>query len=191
MHTIAGGEPELKSKYVRDRMQLFHSLHYVPSNMSLVLVGPQSISDMLQYARGYFSDIEEFDKNKVDGSVTLTPDPPIPASSPPSPLYPFKHDVVGGTLVKIKPTKDIRSLSILFPLPSTRALYKEDPTDLISHIISYKNSTSLFAFLQEEEYVTSLSAGNNHIHSLACPFTHYSQFARRCHDVISRRFSTV
>lgn len=178
MHTIAGGEPELKSKFVRDRMQLFHSLHYVPSNMSLVLVGPQSIRDMLHYAREYFSNIEEFDKNKVDSSVTLTPDPPISASLPP--LYPFKQDVVGGTLVKIKPTKDIRSLSIVFPLPSTRALYKEDPTDLISHIISYKNSTSLFAFLQGEEYVTSLSAGTNHTHVLSCSlvthvFTIYSQ----------------
>ncbi len=161
----------MKSKHVRDRMQLFHSLHYVPSNMSLVLVGPQNISDMLQYAREYFSNIEEFDKNKVDSSVTLTPDPPISTSLPP--LYPFKQDVVGGTLVKIKPIKDIRSLSILFPLPSTRALYKEDPTDLISHIISYKNSTSLFAFLQGEEYVTSLSAGNDHTPSLLThPFTH-------------------
>ncbi len=127
--------------------------------MSLVLVGPQSVNDMLQYAREYFSNIEEFDSNKVDTSVTLTPDPPI--STPSSALYPFKPDVVGGTLIKIKPVKDIRSLSILFPLPSTRAMYKEDPTDLLSYIIAYKNSTSLFAFLQGEEYITSLSAGTH------------------------------
>ena len=165
----------MNSKYVRDRMQLFHSLHYIPSNMSLVLVGPQSVNDMLQYAREYFSNIEEFDSNKVDTSVTLTPDPPISTTS--SALYPFKPDVVGGTLIKIKPVKDIRSLSIVFPLPSTRAMYREDPTDLLSYIIAYKNSTSLFAFLQGEEYITSLSAGNpTHplTHALTYSLTHSS-----------------
>jgi len=172
-------------------MQLFHSLHYIPSNMSLVLVGPQSINDMLHYAREYFSNIEEFDQSKVDSNVSLTPDQPISASVPP--LYPFKPDVVGGTLIKIKPVKDVRSLSILFPMFSTRDMFKEDPTDLISHIISYRNSTSLFAFLQGEEYITSLSAGILATRSRAFthPFTHGFFRLTRCHDIISRRLSTV
>ena len=168
VQTLADGDAEQNAASVSHIMRCFHSYHYRPENMVLSLVGPQKLEELKELAITMFSDIqprtdriiketETFDKiNKNAASSQFLDINALHASN--SAVYPFQN---GNIIVKVKPVKDIRDVSIMWSLPPTRALYRSNPCRLISHILSHKGSNSTFAALQDKGWASSTSAGTS------------------------------
>ena len=68
--------------------------------------------------------------------------------------FPFMQT---GKIIRIRPVKEIRDVSLMFALPPTRGLYRSNPLRLISHLINQKSEGSLFSHLQAEGWITSIS----------------------------------
>lgn len=157
INTLASGDAIKNANEVRDAMRMFHERYYLPQNMALSLVGPQHMPELESLAKTYFSDISTHNftgkslPNLEDGSKpSLVPDN--------NNVYPFKQ---GGVLIRIRPIKDIRDISILFSLPSTRGQYKTDPCRLLRHLLNHKGEGSLFSKLQDKGFISSTSAGTS------------------------------
>ena len=67
----------------------------------------------------------------------------------------FTHG--GGKLIHLCPVKDIRDLIIIWQLPPTYTLYRENPCDLISYLLNYKGTGSCFAVLQDKKWITTIT----------------------------------
>ena len=62
-------------------------------------------------------------------------------------------------LIQIKPIKDLRELIISFALPGTRDLSKSNPGRQVGFIIGHEGPGSLLAYLKDQDWASSLSAG--------------------------------
>lgn len=71
--------------------------------------------------------------------------------------YPLLPEVC-GSLVRIKPVKDVRDISLLFGIPPSRAAYRTDTGRIIGYILGYKGHNSIFSILQDKGYATGTSA---------------------------------
>ena len=61
--------------------------------------------------------------------------------------------------VRVVPIKDLRSLTLLFPLPSVDAMYRSKPTYLISHLVGHESKGSILSMLRARSWANALSAG--------------------------------
>lgn len=156
VHTLAAGDAEGNGAALANQMKNFYNLYYNPSSMTLSLVGPQSIQELRQLAIDKFAGIQ--DKDAPHG-LELGRNITFPYSNQDyTGVYPLKPELTGHIL-RILPTKDIRDLSILIPLPPTRELHLAPPTRLLAVLISHKGERSLFSFLQDKGWATSVSGG--------------------------------
>lgn len=161
--TIAGGDAVGNAKLVSAEMRRFHEEHYRPENMALCLCGPQDLLELRRLATEMFDDIRSFDGGQC-GGVAVASSPRVGAqahsssSVSVSDSFPFKE---GGLLVRLRPIKDLRSLSVVWSVPPTRSLYKNDPTLLLGYLLSHKGKGSLFSQLQSRGLVTSLDASES------------------------------
>lgn len=153
VNTLARGNAIDNANEVKDAMRTFHNKYYQPQKMALALVGPQELSELESLAKSYFSDINGHGctENEALSSDHL-PKPIFDENN----AYPFKK---GGNLIRMRPLKDIRDISILWTLPSTRNQYTTDPCRLLRHLLNHKGEGSLFANLQDKGWISSTSAG--------------------------------
>eukprot|EP01041_Mallomonas_annulata_P001218 gene1218-2369_t len=61
--------------------------------------------------------------------------------------YPFLPSAVGSVL-RMRPVQEVRDISIYWPMPTARNLYRVSPFHLLSYILNYKGEHSAFALLQ-------------------------------------------
>lgn len=151
---------------LKSKMLKFYTKYYVPSNMVLTLVGPQSLSELESYANSYFADIGENLQSSI-ASECVTSRIPFSSASVAHSMsaedgealnYPFLSK---GLIVKSRPIADVNELSILYSFPfTTRHLYRQSPTVLLAYLLSNKYKNSLYDILFNElKYILSLSAG--------------------------------
>ncbi len=119
----------------------FWKTHYSANLMTLAVYGPQSLDDLEQMVRSRFSAIE---------NRNLT------AKTFPQPLYQAEQLPAKVTAAAIK---DVRSLSLSFPIPSQDDKYRTKPASYVANLLGHEGPGSLFDVLKRAGLVESLSAG--------------------------------
>jgi insulysin len=153
---------------IRAALLAFHRYHYRPENLTVVIVGPQSLDTLQDWLVPRFSSMtprtitEETDADKLIARAAEAA-PNFAYDQPPPPYRPaFHKELQGGTwpvLLTIKPVKSMRKLVVNFPIPPTRYLKDQDPVSVLSHLLGHEGPGSSFAALQNEGLVTSVSSG--------------------------------
>ncbi|MEX2474401.1 insulinase family protein [Marinobacter sp.] len=116
--------------------------HYSSDLMSLSVYGPQSLDALERMVRGRFDAIEDRDlEPKVHSEPLISPET-LPAK------------------VTVDALKDIRSLTMSFPIPSQRANYRSKPASYIANLLGHEGPGSLYEVLKQAGLVESLSAGS-------------------------------
>ena len=130
---------------VRAELLTFHRTWYSANRMKLAVLGREGLDELERWVRELFSGI-------VNTQVAAPAFPAEPfalaASSP-----------LARSYVQVVPIKDLRSLTLLFPLPSIDAFYHSKPTSLIAHLIGHESAGSILSLLKARSYANGLSAG--------------------------------
>jgi insulysin len=119
----------------------FYNRYYSANQMALSLVAPNSIAEMKQWVQQYFSAI----KNQNVERVTYPADFILPSDQ-------FR-------LIQMEPIKDIRYLSLEFPLSATQANWDARSGSLIGYILGFEGKGSLLSALKDRAWATNLGAG--------------------------------
>uniref|UniRef100_A0A2A4K9R5 Insulin-degrading enzyme n=1 Tax=Heliothis virescens TaxID=7102 RepID=A0A2A4K9R5_HELVI len=133
--------PKSKGIDVRKELLKFHSKWYSANIMTLVIVGKESLDDLEEMVVKLFSEVE-------DKSVT----------APSWPEHPFPPEL-RRKRAYCYPVKDLRSLSIDFPIPDTRKHYKSGPGHYLSHMLGHEGPGSLLSALKARGWCNSLVGG--------------------------------
>ncbi|XP_013144046.1 PREDICTED: insulin-degrading enzyme [Papilio polytes] len=133
--------PKQKGIDVRKELLKFHHTWYSANIMTFVVVGKESLDELEAMIVPLFSAIEDRD-------VT-------PPSWPEHPYPPARCRKRAYCL----PIKDLRSLSIEFPIPDYLKHYKSGPSYYLSHLLGHEGPGSLLAALKNKGWVDSLEGG--------------------------------
>ena len=62
------------------------------------------------------------------------------------------------TLVHVKPIKELRNLTLTFPMPDCTEYYKTQPGLYFSHLIGHESEGSILSLLKRKNWATDLSS---------------------------------
>jgi len=155
---------------IRAALLAFHSHHYKPENMTVTLVGPQSLDELQAWLAPRYGAIPSKPLENPEGDVEKL----ILEAAKDMPNYVFGGKIPDYTpafsaelqqhqwpiLLTVKPLSSMRKISLNFPLPPVRHLFNCSPTRLLSHLLGHEGPGSSFAILQSAGLLTSLSAGS-------------------------------
>lgn len=144
LHTL-GTEPLSRNVDVRERLLEFYNSHYSSNLMKLCIIGRESIEELEQWSVEKFSGVRNANK-------------PLPSYAPP----PFGPDQL-QCLIKAEPVKDIKRLSLRFPIPDQIPLYETKPSHYLSHCLGHEGPGSLLHYFKNKGWASQLSAGALHI----------------------------
>lgn len=133
--------PKSKNIDVREELLKFHQKWYSSNIMTLVVLGKQSLDELENLVVELFSDVK-------DKSVT----------APTWPEHPFPPELRRKKAYCL-PVKDLRNLSIDFPIPDTRKYYKSGPGHYLSHLLGHEGPGSLLSALKAKGWCNSLVGG--------------------------------
>ncbi|MCM0612557.1 insulinase family protein [Marinobacter sediminum] len=119
----------------------FWKNHYSSNVMTLAVYGPQSLDELEQMIQGRFGSIE---------NRKLAPKR-HPASF-------YSRDELPAK-VTADAIKDVRSLTLSFPIPSQEDNYHTKPVSYVANLLGHEGPGSLFDVLKRAGLVESLSAG--------------------------------
>ncbi len=126
---------------VRDALLAFYDDYYSASNMTLVVLGRESLDELQRMVVGRFEQVVNREtKVHISGSDLF-------------------HSNFLPARVRIKPEKDVRRLSLVFPIPSADQYYREKPLSYLGSILGHEGKGSLFSLLKELGWAEGLSAG--------------------------------
>ncbi|NRA40780.1 MAG: insulinase family protein [Pseudomonadales bacterium] len=126
---------------LRDEMLAFYRQYYAAENMRLVVLAPRNLDQLAAEVERLFSPIAQAE---------------VPAKGYAEPLF-AAADL--PKWVNIKPEKNQRSLSILFPLEDQQSDYPNQSLNIVGHVLGHEGEQSLFAYLKSRHWVNSLVAG--------------------------------
>jgi len=118
----------------REELLEFYQAHYSANTMTLSLVSNESLDQLEQWARTYFTSVENRD---------------------------FLPTMEALRIIRMEPVKDLRQITLEFPLPATRQFFGSKPGELIGFVLGHEGEGSLLSKLKAEGLATSLSAGAN------------------------------
>lgn len=127
---------------VRNELIKFHSNNYSSNLMTVTILSNESLDTLTNWTVEMFSNIE----NK----------------SLPKPIYlnsPFNSENYINKLYKIKPIRQMRTLQITFPIPSTAQYWEYLPNRYISHLIGHESKGSLLYNFKLKGWANGLSSG--------------------------------
>jgi secreted Zn-dependent insulinase-like peptidase len=165
------------SAQLRQQLLGFFQRWYRPDRMTLVLAGPQALTQLQQLASEY-------------GGA-------IPASSGPSfnlqqPLY--RDDQLAVT-IHVRPLKNARRLIMAFALPGIDADYAHKTTSFIAHLLGYEGPGSLYSHLHQQHWIHSLAAGGGISGSNFKDFNINMQLTevglQHCDEIVTRVFAFI
>ncbi len=130
---------------VRDDLLDFYKRHYSADKMSLVVLGKEPLAELKKMV------VERFSQVPVS----------VPANEKPAKEEPLFLDGQLPMEVLSKPVKELRQMSMNFPLPSVREYYQEKPLDYIGYFLGHEGKGSLLSLLKSEGLAENLSAGGS------------------------------
>ncbi len=133
-----------ENSMVRDELIDFYQRYYSANLMTLVILGREPLAELKQMAVEKFSAVKNRNVKPFEDNETL-----------------FKPGQLPQQLF-IEPVKDIRSLTLTFPIPEFRSKWQQKPLYYISSLVGYEGKGSLLSYLKEKGWATSLSASPGH-----------------------------
>mmetsp|Transcript_8617 Transcript_8617/g.16664 ORF Transcript_8617/g.16664 Transcript_8617/m.16664 type:complete len:1167 (+) Transcript_8617:145-3645(+) len=140
---------------LRQSLVEFYEKHYSADQMTLAIIGPQSLETLKKMAEDSFSNIP----NRNAGA----PEKEWMGVVPP---YDSNNSVIPsfGNVVKIVPVQDLRQVSITWPITYKDEKDRQDAlltkqAQYVGHIIGHEGPGSLLSYLKSKGWVNSLSAG--------------------------------
>lgn len=127
---------------LHDDLVRFWKTHYSANLMTLAVYGPQSLDRLEAMVRSRFNAIANRNLEAKEHRAPL-----------------FKPGTLPARLT-VDALKDVRSLSLTFPIPSQRDNYRAKPANYVAHLLGHEGPGSLFDVLKQEGLVESLSAGS-------------------------------
>lgn len=127
---------------VRDALIAFHARHYSANAMRLCVLGRQSLDELEALVLPLFGSIPNTDR--------------------PSPSWgghPYEHST-RRALVSV-PVRQLRLLTVLWPMPPIKSLWRSKPYRYISHLLGHESEGSLLSLLKAKGWVDSLCAGES------------------------------
>lgn len=136
--TLLGGRGE---EALRQDLLDFYEKYYSANRMALVVIGRESLDDLQAMVSERFSAIEN---NKVK-------------------LKPVDEVLVEKLPLRfeIKPHKELRELSISFPVPDVRQQYHKKPFHYLGHLLGHEGEGSLLYVLKKNGWAEGLRAGTS------------------------------
>lgn len=151
-------------------MKAFHSTHYQPNNLALVVVASQGLDTQQAWVEARFGEIPPSPVlTKESASMPLSSpsstsleavaepeSTPIAAPSEPSPIFPAWIEEARLPLeVLYAPLRELRRLALIWETPRQRDLWAAPPQRLLSHLLGHEGLGSCFAQLQVENIMAS------------------------------------
>lgn len=125
---------------VRNDLLAFYERYYSANLMTLAVLGREDLDTLEAAVRTRFAEI---------------PDRGVELEEKTTPLFaselPFR--------ISISPEKELRYLSVSFPVPSVRSLWRTKPVDFIAHLLGHEGEGTLLAELKRLGLAESLVAG--------------------------------
>ncbi|MDX1754742.1 MAG: insulinase family protein [Marinobacter sp.] len=128
---------------LRPDLVQFWQEHYSANRMTLVVYGPQSLDRLAAMVRPRFSAIDNRDLADEPIATPLMTDGQLPRQ------------------IEVAALRDIRSLNLMFPIPSQQPQYRTKPANYVSNLLGHEGPGSLFDVLKTQGWVEVLSAGTN------------------------------
>ncbi|KAI1307266.1 Insulin-degrading enzyme [Halotydeus destructor] len=125
---------------VRAALLDFHKRWYSANIMSLVVLGKESMEDLVDIVVTKFVDIKN---NQV--TVPVWND------------HPYRDEDLRKEINAV-PVKDARSLTLRFPIPDLHQYYKSQPEHYVAHLVGHEGPGSLLSELKSRGWVNILSA---------------------------------
>lgn len=126
---------------IRDDLLAFYQQHYSAERMRLVVVGREPLDQLYQMV------LPLFEKVPVYPAVEHVSSPRV-----------FKEGLLPAE-VQIQSLRSERTLTLLFPLPSQRANWRNKPASYVSYLLGHEGEGSLYQLLKSRGLAESLFAG--------------------------------
>ncbi|WP_367986904.1 insulinase family protein [Vibrio sp. NTOU-M3] len=126
---------------IRDEIVDFHYHQYSADIMTLSLISPEPLNEQEESVRKYFASIPN---HQLTGKSLHVP---------------YADENSTGIFVCVEPLKEIRKLTLAFPLESMDEHYQTKPLSYFAHLLGYEGENSLMLTLKDQGWITSLSAG--------------------------------
>lgn len=152
---------------IRDDMLEFYEQYYSSHLMNLVVLGRGSLDELEAMVRSRFSEVKKREVEIDSGYSPLFAANALPAS------------------LEIKPEKELRQLSFLFPVPNSDALYKTKPYSYIAHLLAHEGEGSLLSLLKRLGWAdgiyasTGLENRGNGVFTISIQLTPQGVLARK------------
>lgn len=168
-----------KSVPLREQLLDFHARYYSANIMTLVVLGKQPLSELAQMVEQKFAAINN--KEVVLDSIE---EPLFSAQQYPLPLW-----------VNIRPEKELRELTVLFPTADEAPFYREKPLSYIGNILGHEGEGSLFSMLKNKGWAERLAAGTGLSYRGGATFNVTIQLTpegeRHTDDIVAALFQTI
>ena len=119
----------------------FWKSHYSANLMTLAVYGPQPLDELETMVQSRFDAIENRNLEARAHTASLLETDSLPAK------------------VTAQAIKDVRSLSLSFPIPSQQENYRTKPASYVANLLGHEGPGSLFDVLKKNGLADSLSAG--------------------------------
>jgi insulysin len=126
---------------LRQSLVTFWNEKYSSNRMTLAIYGAESLATLESWAQAIFSPIQDRDVQSPSVDVPLV----LPQRVP--------------SLLKVSPERDIRTLTLSFPIPSPRPHFRAKPLNYLSNLLGHEGPGSLLSLLKAQGWSDGLSAG--------------------------------
>ncbi|XP_067656756.1 insulin-degrading enzyme-like [Haliotis asinina] len=133
--------PKQNGVDVRAELLKFHSRFYSSNIMQLCVVGQESLDELSEMTVTLFSGVEN--KN---------------VQIPEWLEHPYQADQLQKKICVV-PVKDVRSLTVTWPIPDVSKYYHSKPASYLSHLLGHEGPGSLLSQLKLKGWSNSLTAG--------------------------------
>lgn len=130
-----------EDKSLRSALLDFYKDQYSANRMRLTVLGQEDLETLAKWVEERFSSI---------------PNKDLPVAQVTEPFF------QGGYLpakLEVENIMDTRSISLSFPIPSTREYIASQPASYLANLIGHEGKGSLLSALKQEQLVDTLSAG--------------------------------
>lgn len=162
----------------RRRLVEWWEKEYCASRMRVCVVGKESLDELSELVSTLFSPIANRGRDRM----------------PTIPDHPFGPNEK-GTLVSVKTIMSFHALEISFPLEDQADLWRYKPGNFLSHFLGHEGPGSLYSYLKNKGWATSLGSGPQNlargfamfkvtVYLTSDGFSHY-------HEVIAATFKYI
>lgn len=138
---FATGSRQTLAGTTGEELRAWYEAHYSANRMTLALAGRASLDQLEHWARTYFAPIPDRQL------------PPLHVDPDVFPARPALREL------RMEPVKDLRHLTLSFPLPDLRPYALSKPAELVAFVLGNEGPGSLLAALKAEGLASGLMAG--------------------------------